>query len=587
MEQFSLIVWCIPCLLFFSFVILITIGKTKYTAKLSLSLASISFIMACGVLIERLTLNTNEYSYYIDWFVIGSMYYRIGYELMNITAWFLVISTAINMLLHIVQLLSAKHDFKNYAFFHFITAALTGVVLSDNMMVYFMLSILISIAIYLFALQENLKDKELVLRKYVYSQMLGYGALLAAIVILYSKIPNHALEFTIIQSMLNGYSEVLSTPYEWLISLLLLLSLLFITGQFIIDKSILNVAVEQQHTLRLCIMLVLKVLLPAYMLLRFDTVLNIVDTFDIVMFLAGFIIMLRSALKQWFLRNIYYSFANVTNSLFGLMLIAFSLKHEVSLIMLASVFALITCFVTILSVTKQTWLSLFLYMISALCLAGIPPLTNFLMLQWLSSAAILHSPWMLIGTSVGITLYSFTLSSFLYISYKNSQQLIKQKSSFIAIQYVIVLPLTLLVVFGLGWAVWTEEWAEWLIHRDAPPLMNFIPSIISLASASIGLILGWQHASKWNDQQYKVWYNMERSLSMKWSELGKAVGDLTVRCMDNLERGWFAFWTIYAPYPWKKTERMMTSRIHSPIFLIAIVWIAAAVVAIILTLLRR
>src|SRR5690606_35732437 len=110
MLAWSDIVWVIPFLYGLIFIIGLTVGRSHQRVMVvsSTLLSAAAFIIAIVITCESVNILADDYSYYVDYIIIGDTFFCIGYELNNLTAWLLVLITGMNILL--LCLLYHKHD---------------------------------------------------------------------------------------------------------------------------------------------------------------------------------------------------------------------------------------------------------------------------------------------------------------------------------------------------------------------------------------------------------------------------------------------------------------------------------------------
>ncbi|MCR2807487.1 NADH-quinone oxidoreductase subunit L [Paenibacillus soyae] len=238
MDMFAKIAWVIPLLPLASFLILTALGRSYRTAGVWIgSIGSLgAFVMSLLVLLERLKPNPVDYSNGFDWITIGDYTLTIGYEVTNLTSLMLVIVTLVGFLVNVYSAGYMKEDERITVFYGYVslfTFSMLGLVLSDNLLSFYLFWELVGVCSFLLigfwyarpAAKAAAKKAFIVTR-------IGDAGLFLAILLLFWYMPEHALGFTMIESVFDNQGGTITEGITTLIALLIFLGAVGKSGQF-------------------------------------------------------------------------------------------------------------------------------------------------------------------------------------------------------------------------------------------------------------------------------------------------------------------------------------------------------------------
>ena len=234
--MFSQEVWFIPILYIAAFITIITVGKSMKQggALVNVVFAMLALGLSITVFIERLRPHTLDYSFHLDWLVIGEVYYTIGYEITNLNTWLLTLITGVYFLIHIVAIKKKSPIIASsiYAYMSLLMFGLSGILLSDSILIFYICSVLVSVSVYLMLVHPSVECHQTLLWRYVLSQLFVHTALLVVIVVLYWYMPDTALQFTMLQNVFGGQAEHFTEAMLAWLSLSIVISIICSTGLF-------------------------------------------------------------------------------------------------------------------------------------------------------------------------------------------------------------------------------------------------------------------------------------------------------------------------------------------------------------------
>lgn len=230
--------WIIPLLPLAAFLLQIALGKSygKLAPAIGITAYLSAFAMSLLVLLERLARQSVDYNYSFDWITLGDYRLRIGFEVSALNASILFVLTMIVLLTGVLSAVTMKNDERLntwYSYMSLFAFGITGVVLSDNLLTYFMLLELASVGALLLASFRYWQNgaKDILLKSFV-STRIGSAALVAAMLLLFSYMPDHAMDFATIESVFEGRGGMLATGIATSIAFLILLGASGYAGQF-------------------------------------------------------------------------------------------------------------------------------------------------------------------------------------------------------------------------------------------------------------------------------------------------------------------------------------------------------------------
>ncbi|MDF2724364.1 MAG: proton-translocating NADH-quinone oxidoreductase, chain, partial [Paenibacillus sp.] len=184
----------------------------------------------------RLANRAVDYNYAFDWIRIGDYTLRIGFEVTNLTVMMLVVVTLVSLLVNIYSAGYMKHDERITVFYGYValfTFSMLGLVLSDNLLSLYIFWELVGVCSFLLVGFWYAKPKARAAAKKAFIvTRIGDAGLLLGILLLFWYMPDHALDFTTIQSVFDGQSGAMTTGITTLIALLIFLGAVGKSGQF-------------------------------------------------------------------------------------------------------------------------------------------------------------------------------------------------------------------------------------------------------------------------------------------------------------------------------------------------------------------
>ncbi|QNK58311.1 NADH-quinone oxidoreductase subunit L [Paenibacillus sp. PAMC21692] len=238
MDFYTKSAWVIPLIPLAAFLALTALGRNYRKAGVIIGTfaALASFAMSVLVLVERFGQDAVDYNYSFDWIRISGYTLEIGFEVTNLTALMLIVVTFVALLVNVYSAGYMKNDERITVFYGYIslfTFSMLGLVLSDNMLSLYIFWELVGVCSFLLvgfwytkpAARAAAKKAFIVTR-------IGDAALLIGILLLFWYMPDHALGFTMIESVFEGQGGIIATGITTVIALLIFLGAVGKSGQF-------------------------------------------------------------------------------------------------------------------------------------------------------------------------------------------------------------------------------------------------------------------------------------------------------------------------------------------------------------------
>ena len=582
MVEFSSLVWIIHLLLFLGVVTSFTLNHNERTTKLNMSLAIVSFLLSLCVIIERHLVNNQDYGYYLDWFVLDNFYYRIGYELNHTSSYFIVVITGLNVVLHVVnKQYKNEINYSSYAYLNLIFGLLTGIVISDNVLTYYIVSVCIGVALFLKLAYMNVSGMIHTLRTFSKTFIVGHLLFLCALMLIFYHQPNHAVEFTIIDSSLSMQPDLLNMDDEWIIGLLLVLSTIFTSTVLVpFEKQL-----RQQsliHMVTIYVLTSFRIILPAYMLIRFESLIRLDTRTETVVILLGVALLFMTCFKLLLQRSVAELLLNMSNAMLGMLYIMFGLQAKLMLSALVVV-CLGVYLLTILLITFSSKEKLFLATKVTMSVILLLPFVMCISSSKHYSLNISNSVTVLnVVTWTGIVTYSLIIFASLFglkrYKFAESNSVFKQEifSRF----FIIITSIIMIGIVGLSWyeEFILEERNKFSVTLSEQLWVNiFIICIYIAVGLTLSLLL-----------KFKQKYQIHRKISMtinKWPLLSY-IKTAIVFVAHQLEVIWDYIWDKVIPYPFKKIEVVVSSRQPKFVRKLVSIWMIAVVISIALVIIR-
>jgi len=554
MLAWSDIVWVIPFLYGLIFIIGLTVGRSHQRVMVvsSTLLSAAAFIIAIGLTWERATIQADDYSYYVDWLVIGDTFFRIGYELNNLAAWLLVLITGINILL--LCLLYHKQDqaaiSSIYGYMGLLLFAASGVVLADHAVTFFACALLISFSLYLLLSHPIYGSKPKAIFQFITAQLAGYAAFLAALVVLYWYIPNHSLEFTMLETFLSGSAAGFTQQMKHIIAGALVASALFIAGLIPYGHWMKQLELERP-ILRVVIFCFGSALLPISILLRFRVV--ITESTDVLTLCKwlGAIVVLWCTIR--ILTRIQDAMAYIGMTMVGIMIFAYG--HGVYVYMIAQLTFIMLSLIAIYGSAIRTSSVIVFgsFLVAVLTLIGVPPLSGYWMQQSLiATIAVQNSSWTIAAllvvmcSALGVTI-SFT-------SYWKKLSFPPKRGAV----FIVLWPALLLIGLGLLWLVDNQQLEQWLFNMQTMETMKLGPMLLTMLSIAVGVMIAWLFSERITGALSSKLEYIDEGLQQSGERLANTIrklGRLVARGGQLIERAIVQLLTTWLPFPLRFISR--------------------------------
>lgn len=554
MPAFSDIVWVIPILYGLIFIIGLTVGRSHQRLMVvsSTLLSALAFVIAMGLTWERATVHADDYSFYVDWLVIGDTFFRIGYELNNLAAWLLVLITGINILL--LCLLYHKQDqaaiSSIYGYMGLLLFAASGVVLADHAFTFFACALLISFSLYLLLSHPIYGGKPKAIFQFITAQLAGYAAFLAALVGLYWYIPNHSLEFTMLETFFSGSAASFTLQMTHIIAGALVASALFIAGLFPYGQWMKHLELERP-ILKVVIFCFGSAMLPMYILLRFRVV--ITESLDVLTLCKwiGAIVVLWCTIRM--LTRIQDAMAYIGITMVGTILFAYG--HGVYVYMIVQLTFIMLSLIVIYGSALQTSSVIVFgsFLVAVLTLIGVPPLSGYWMQQSLIATITVQNPsWTIAAllvvmcTALGVTI-SFT-------SYWKKLSLNPRKGAI----FIVLWPALLLIGLGLLWLVDNHQLEQWLFNMQTMESMKLGPMLLTMLSVAVGVMIAWLFSERVTKALSSKLEHIDEGIQRygeRFAATIKKLGRLVARGGQLIERAIVQLLTTWLPFPLRFISR--------------------------------
>ncbi|MBO9598052.1 MAG: NADH-quinone oxidoreductase subunit L [Cohnella sp.] len=236
--SFAEYAWLVPVFPLAAFAILTAMGKgagrTGPWIGIIGTLASLALSLC--IAFERMTDNADDYSKSIEWLQIGSLKLSAGFEVTNLTSLMLVVVTLVSFLVNVYSQGYMKDDERISTFYAYValfTSSMLGLVLSDNLLTFYMFWELVGVCSFLLVgFWYHKPEAKAAAKKAFIVTRIGDLGLLIALLLLFWYMPDHALDFTTIHNVFSTPGGVISVGITTLIALLIFLGAVGKSGQF-------------------------------------------------------------------------------------------------------------------------------------------------------------------------------------------------------------------------------------------------------------------------------------------------------------------------------------------------------------------
>ncbi|MDQ0061985.1 NADH-quinone oxidoreductase subunit L [Paenibacillus harenae] len=516
MEIYTKAAWIIPLLPLAAFLLLTALGRSYRRAGVLIGTAGAlaAFLLSLLVLIGRLGETAVDYSKAFDWITIGDYTLRIGFEVTNLTSMMLVVVTLVSLLVNIYSAGYMKSDERITVFYGYVslfTFSMLGLVLSDNLLSLYIFWELVGVCSFLLvgfwyarpAAKAAAKKAFIVTR-------IGDAGLLVAILLLFWYMPDHRLEFTMIQSVFDGPSGAITTELSTLIALLIFLGAVGKSGQFPLHVWLPD-AMEGPTPISALIHAATMVAAGVFLIARtYDIFLDSAAAMQTVAYIGGFTAIFAAtiALAQNDIKRIL---AYSTVSQLGYMMMALGLGS-----LTGGIFHLFThaFFKALLflgagsiihavhtqniqemgGLGSKMRVTAWTFGIGALALSGIPPLSGFWSKDLILSVALQENKLLfIVGVAAAFctALYMARLFFLVFMGKPRSSLGGAHESPSVMTIPLMVLA-ALAVVAGFVETPWNGALGSWLSGGIAEEAHSSgIAIIASIAVGVLGIYLGW------------------------------------------------------------------------------------------------
>lgn len=519
METYTNIAWVIPLLPLAAFLVLTALGRNFRSAGVwvgsALTLASL--LLSLLVLFERLKTNAVDYNNGFDWITIGDFTLTIGFEVTNLTALMLVIVTLVSFLVNVYSAGYMKDDERItvfYAYVSLFTFSMLGLVLSDNMLSFYLFWELVGVCSFLLvgfwyakpAARAAAKKAFIVTR-------IGDAGLFLAILLLFWYMPEHSLSFTMIESVFENQGGTITAGITTLIALLIFLGAVGKSGQFPLHVWLPD-AMEGPTPISALIHAATMVAAGVFLVARtFDIFQASEAAMHTVAYVGAFTAIFAAtiALAQNDIKRIL---AYSTISQLGFMFLALGLNSWT-----AGIFHLFThaFFKALLflgagsvihavhtqniqemgGVGKSMRVTAWTFAIGALALSGIPPLSGFWSKDAILTVALEVNPLLfIVGLAAAFctALYMTRLFVLVFLGKPRSAgehtALAKPKESPAVMKVPLIVLAVLAVIAGFVETPWNGWLASWLSDEEAAAHGNALAILLSIAVGVLGIAVG-------------------------------------------------------------------------------------------------
>lgn len=586
MVEFTSLVWAVPIILFIGVILSFTVNHSRQSVKLNISIACIAFLLSLSVIIERYLTSHLDYGYYFDWFVLDNFYYRIGYELNHTSAYFLVVVTGLNVIINLLNYQYKKMSNNNtYGYINLLCGLLTGIVLADNVLTYYIISFCISVTLYLKLANLYVIGMNHTLRylsKYI---IIGHLLFLCALMLIFYHQPNHAVEFTVIDSSLHMQPDLLDTDKEWIIGLLLVVSTIFTSTALVPFENQLRQD-TLSHIVTIFVLTSLRILLPAYMLIRFESLIRIDPLTETIVVILGAALLIYTCYKMIKQTSLCDILLNLSNAMLGMLYLMFGLQAELMLSALVLVYLFVYLLSFLLIVFNKhriifnivnTIMGIILLFPFVICIST----SNHYSLTLTSSMSLVN-----LVTWIGIITYSLIVFHGLkgLSSLERINESLLFKKNIIMFGVMVLIAIVMLTSVSKSW--WeefkAEELLEFTVQINNQMWINILIICIFIILGLVGSVLlpymvRFKPIESKNESQTKLHNKINIMTSIKL---------IVVYAVEKVEIIWDFIWEKVMPYLFKKGEQYISLKQPKIIYKIVILWTIAVITTVLLVIIR-
>lgn len=506
--------WLVPVFPLAAFAILTAMGRglKKTGAWIGTTATFVSFILSVCIAIERLSGNAPDYSRKMDWIQIGSLKLGAGFEVTNLTSLMLVVVTLVGFLVNLYSQGYMKNDERISTFYAYValfTSSMLALVLSDNLLTFYIFWELVGVCSFLLVgFWYQKPEAKAAAKKAFIVTRIGDLGLFIAVLLLFWYMPGHALDFSSLHNVFDSQGGVISTGITTLIALLIFLGAVGKSGQFPLHVWLPD-AMEGPTPISALIHAATMVAAGVFLVAR---------TFDI--FEASQVAMSTVAIIGAFTAIFAATIGLAQNDIKRIL--AFSTVSQLGYMMLAlgvgsvsaAMFHLFThaFFKALLflgagsvihSVHTQDIrkmgglgakmkITAWTFGIGALALSGIPPFSGFWSKDAVLTAALDKEPILFIVGVVAAfftALYMARLFFLVFVGKPREGQHAKESPAVMTIPLIVLAVLA--AVAGFVETPLNGWFSQWLVGDDAEHHVSGLVMVVSSAVGLLGLYIGW------------------------------------------------------------------------------------------------
>lgn len=515
MDMYTKAAWLVPLLPLAAFLVLTALGRGSRRAGAVIgSLFSLaSLVLSLLIVAERLDPDAVDYNYAFDWIRAGDYTLRIGFEVTNLTAMMLAVVTFVSFLVNVYSAGYMKNDERITVFYGYVslfTFSMLGLVLSDNLLSLYIFWELVGVCSFLLVGFWYAKPKaKAAAKKAFIVTRIGDAGLLIGILLLFWYMPDHALDFTTIQSVFDGQSGAFTTGITTLIALCIFLGAVGKSGQFPLHVWLPD-AMEGPTPISALIHAATMVAAGVFLIARtYDIFQDSAAAMETVAYVGGFTALFAATIalvQQDIKRILAYS----TVSQLGYMMMALGLGS-----LTGGIFHLFThaFFKALLflgagsiihavhtqnikemgGLGTRMKLTAWTFAIGALALSGIPPFSGFWSKDLILTAAYESNPLLfLVGLAAAFctALYMTRLFILVFMGKPGAASAAAHEAP-----RSMTVPLVALAVpaavAGFVETPWNAWFGSWLSGHQEPAHGSAAAIIASIAVSVLGLYVGW------------------------------------------------------------------------------------------------
>lgn len=516
MEKFYQAAWLIPLFPLAAFLIILALGRSYRRVGVIIgSLGSLAaLVLSLLLFIDRLGVNSVDYNYAFNWIVIGDYTLRIGFEITPLTSLMLVIVTIVSFLVNVYSAGYMKKDERITVFYGYValfTFSMLGLVLSDNLLSLYIFWELVGVCSFLLiGFWYTLPKARAAAKKAFIVTRIGDAGLLLGIMLLFWYMPDHALDFTTIQSVFDGQSGAITTGITTLIALLIFLGAVGKSGQFPLHVWLPD-AMEGPTPISALIHAATMVAAGVFLIARtFDIFQDSAAAMETVAYVGGFTAIFGAtiALAQNDLKRIlaystvsqlgYMMMALGLGSLTGGIFHLFTHAFFKALLFLAAgsiIHAVHTQNINEMGgLGSKMRVTTWTFAIGALALSGIPPFSGFWSKDVILTAALETNPLLfVVGLAAAFCTALYMSRLFILVFMGKTQASSGNAKESPAVMTIPLIVLAVLAaVAGFIETPWNGWFGSWLIGEQQTAHSNGVVIITSIVVGLLGIYVGWR-----------------------------------------------------------------------------------------------